>query len=349
MTAGARPGGAVVIQTAHLGDVVLTLPLLQVLARRYGPVDVITTPAAAPLLLGQPAVREVLPFDKRADDGGPAGLWRLATRLRARRYASAWLPHRSLRSGLLALLAAVPQRVGFAGSPGQLGYTRRVRLPDIGHQTARLAALAGADPPPPPWFAISPAAAATAARWLEAGQLRAPFAVLAPGARWGTKRWPFYAELAASLRLSLVVVGGTEDRALGEQIVIAARGRSANAAGVLDLPASAAVIARSALVISNDSLPLHLASGLGRPAVALFGPTVPAFGFGPLGATDRVVDHPDLSCRPCSPHGPMHCPLGHHRCMRELAVDLVCAAVEARLGEAGAEGAGATGRPDAGR
>jgi heptosyltransferase-2 len=71
---------------------------------------------------------------------------------------------------------------------------------------------------------------------------------------------------------------------------------------------------------------------VGTPIVAVFGPTVPALGFGPRGARDMVVEHPSLACRPCSAHGPQVCPLGHHRCMRELSVEVVHAAVAAVLG-----------------
>src|SRR6059036_3492503 len=64
-----------VIQTAFLGDVVLTTPLLSALAAHHGPVDVVTTPVAAPLLETQPAVRQVIPYDKRGSDRGwgPSG------------------------------------------------------------------------------------------------------------------------------------------------------------------------------------------------------------------------------------------------------------------------------------
>src|SRR5438034_10175214 len=93
-----------VIQTAFLGDVVLTTPLLEALAQRYGPVDVVTTPAAAPLLETHPAVRRVIPYDKRAKDGGLGPLLRLARTLRAERYEAAYLPHRSLRTAALAWL-----------------------------------------------------------------------------------------------------------------------------------------------------------------------------------------------------------------------------------------------------
>ena len=77
---------SLVIQTAFLGDVVLTTPLLAALAERHGPVDVVTTPAAAPLLETHPAVRKVIPYDKRGRDHGLAALLGLARGLAAARY-----------------------------------------------------------------------------------------------------------------------------------------------------------------------------------------------------------------------------------------------------------------------
>ena len=64
---------SLVIQTSFLGDVILTTPLMATLAER-GPVDVITTPAAAPLLANHPAVRTVLAYDKRGADRGAGGM-----------------------------------------------------------------------------------------------------------------------------------------------------------------------------------------------------------------------------------------------------------------------------------
>src|SRR5437762_6047830 len=64
------------------------------------------------------------------------------------------------------------------------------------------------------------------------------------------------------------------------------------------------------------------------PTVAIFGSTVPAFGFGPRGPHDRVVQLDGLPCRPCSAHGPPSCPLGHHLCMKSLSVEDVLLAIE---------------------
>ena len=73
---------------------------------------------------------------------------------------------------------------------------------------------------------------------------------------------------------------------------------------------------------------LHLATAMGTPIVALFGPTVTEFGFGPLRPGDVVLGMDGLLCRPCSPHGPPECPLGHHRCMRDLTAVAVVRAIE---------------------
>jgi lipopolysaccharide heptosyltransferase II len=324
--------GTLVVQTAHLGDLVLTLPLIQQLARQFGPVDVVVTPAAAALLNGEPSVHRVVPYDKRGADRGVAGLLRLARRLRSGRYLRAFLPHRSLRSALLVRLAGIPQRTGFAGSLASLTYTRRVQRALEAHETLRLARLAGSpDPPGAPWFRLAPEDVRAADSWLAARAIGQEFVVLAPGARWATKRWPWFAELAARLDISLVVVGGAEDRGRGEAVVRAASGRAHSAAGEMTLTQVAALISRAALVVSNDSVAMHLAVALARPIIAIVGPTGPAPGFQPLSSADTVVAHTGLACRPCSPHGHDRCPLGHHRCMIELEVEPVQALVWSRL------------------
>jgi len=328
-----------VIQTAFLGDVVLTTPLLSALAARHGPVDVVTTPIAAPLLETHPAVRHVIPYDKRRADRGWAGLRRLARRLRAERYERAYLPHRSLRTAALALLARIPLRIGFSGAWSFL-YTESRPNPRTGagagagagggHETDRLLALA--DEPPgayPPQLLPT-----TSDEQVAAALIDGAFVALAPGSIWGSKRWPYYGELARQLadHAPVVVLGGQDDVGLGEEIQRAAEGgggrrRVINACGKLTLRQSAALIKRAALLVTNDSAPLHLASAVGTPIVALFGPTITEFGFGPVRPGDVALGL-DLQCRPCSSHGPPQCPLGHHRCMRDLTVEAVTRAIE---------------------
>ena len=320
---------AVVIQTAFLGDVVLTTPLLTVLAERHGPVDVVTTPGAASLLEGHPAVREVIRYDKKGADAGLAGVRRLGALLRARKYARAYLPHLSWRSAGLALLARIPERTGFADSPAAITYTTRVARRQAGHEVDRLLALAGSGEhdAPPVSLGLGPEDRLAADRWLGERGVPASFTAVAPGSIWGTKRWPYYPALAASVEGPIVVIGGRDDVPLADAIVAAAPGRAWSAAGALGLRASAAVIGRARALVTNDSAPLHLANAVGTAVVAIFGPTVTEQGFGPRDARSLALGHTGLRCRPCSAHGPAVCPLGHHRCMRELAVETVKEAV----------------------
>ncbi len=318
----------VVIQTAHLGDVVLTTPLLARLADQYGPVDVVTTPAAAPLLNTHPAVRRVIPYDKAGRDAGLGGFFRLVGMLRGAGYQKALVPHESVRSALLTWLARVPARVGFSGAPGRFWYTERVSVPAGTHASRRMAMLAGVGQAPKVELGLTAQDLQVADDWLRDQKVPADFLALAPGARWGSKRWPHFAGLAARLRRPVVVVGGPEDRAAAEAIAAALPGQVWVAAGRFTLRESAALLRHAQALICNDSLPLHLASAVACPTVAIFGPTTPKFGFGPTGPRDRVMEHPSLPCRPCSKHGPMTCPLTHHLCMRDISIEAVARAVE---------------------
>lgn len=327
---------SLVIQTAFLGDVLLTTPLLSALAERHGPLDVVTTPGGVPLLETHPAVRLALPFDKRGADRGAAGLGRLARRLRAERYETAYLPHRSLRSALLVRLAGVPRRVGYRSGWRTL-YTETRPRPTAGHEIDRLLALADVAPhhQTMPSLQLTAGDVAAAETFLRTQGIATPFVALAPGSIWGSKRWPHYATLARRLlqHAPVVLVGGPEDTPVGETIIREATGGSpggmmANASGRLTLRESAALIQRAGVLVTNDSAPLHLAQAVGTPTVAIFGSTVPAFGFGPRGPRDVVVGVDGLACRPCSAHGPRACPLHHHLCMQSLPVEDVLHAIE---------------------
>ena len=321
---------SLVIQTAYLGDVILTTPLLQAVADRDGaPIDVVTTPRAAPLIDTLPAVRQVHPFDKRRTDRGPGGVLRMGRMLRAQGYDMAYLPHRSLRSAALARLARIPNRIGFAGAPGRWLYTARVGWDATRHESDRLLSLAGADArryQPSITLTIDDHNAATA--WLRARGLDGrTFVALAPGSVWTTKRWPYYRGLAERLAptIPVVLVGGADERAL---VAGWETKGVASAVGELSIRAGAALIQRAEALITNDSAPLHIAGAVGTPVIALFGPTVATAGFGPRGPLDRVLGVSGLGCRPCSTHGGARCPLDHHRCMRDLSPEQVLHAFE---------------------
>jgi len=331
-----------VIQTSFLGDVVLTTPLIAELAKR-GPVDVLATPSGAAVLANNPGIRELIPYDKRATYGAAMHLWRTIQRIRANGpYDVAYLAQGSFRSALLAVLTGAKERVGFSTSGGHALYTRRVEDRPDKHHSERLwwlAMTSCADPPLPEQLRMrlypSDDDRAAVDRILrDEGIPDGGFIALAPGSAWGTKRWPYFAELAARLagKYPLAVIGSRADRASAARIADrVAPALMLDACGKLPVLASAELIGRARAIVTNDSAPQHLASAMGTPTLVLYGPTVPEFGFGPLAPKRATAGVTGLRCRPCDRHGPKRCPLGHWRCMRELSVDEVMRLLDSLL------------------
>ena len=121
------------------------------------------------------------------------------------------------------------------------------------------------------------------------------------------------------------LIGGSDDIALGREIE--QHCSAVNSIGRFSLLASAELIRQCRLILCNDSAPLHLAVAVGTPVVALFGPTVPGFGFSPWGEGHTLLQQ-ELSCRPCSDHGGNRCPMRHFHCMKFIETKEVIQAVE---------------------
>ena len=324
-------GGALVIQTSFLGDVILTTPLIAELAKR-GPVDALVTPEGAAALANNPNLETILRYDKRNTYGSALGLWQTVKAIRSKRpYEKVFLAQGSFRSGLLGMMTGSRERIGFATSTGRLLYTTEVQYrPDL-HHAERLLSLAFAGAPTPPAEPVRPRLyPSDDDRAIVDGFIRrgtdadAPFVALAPGSAWGTKRWPYYLDLARRLApdFRIAIVGSKADTEVAAEITDAVGTDGViNTAGSLSLLASAELIGRAQAIVTNDSAPQHLASAMGTPTLTIFGPTVPEFGFGPLAERRAVAGHEYLECRPCHRHGPERCPLGHWRCMRELTTE----------------------------
>jgi heptosyltransferase II len=316
---------SLVVQTSFLGDVVLTTPLLAELALR-GPVDVLTTPVGRSVLANNPAVRNVIVFDKKSS-GRLIQTWKVVRSLRdgnsGEQYSTAYMAQGSMRSAAMAAFAGIPERIGFETSAGRPFYTRTIEYRPEKHHVERLLRLAGVENPENVRIrpVLFPGDNERSAVDRILAPVTRPFIVFAPGSAWGTKRWPFFPELArlVAAEFHIVVIGGEAEAQLAGTIEIAAPGRTVDATGELSVLESAELTRRAAAIVSNDSAPMHLASAMNTPTVAVFGPTVPEFGFGPLADARIVAGVRDLDCRPCDRHGPQRCPLGHWRCMRELS------------------------------
>ncbi|MBI2619571.1 MAG: lipopolysaccharide heptosyltransferase II [Ignavibacteriales bacterium] len=329
-----------VIQTAFLGDVILTLPLLQVLKDFFfeAEIDVVVVPRSAEVCRNHPAVHEIILYDKRNSQKGLAGLLELGRSLRKRRYDFAVVPHRSLRSALLPLLAGIPLRIGFKKSAGRLLFSKRVQYRKDLHEIERNLSLLGAigigeiGRTPPRIYPGNDSAERVTKFLTDHGSgPTKPMVTIAPGTIWNTKRWlkDRFAEVARALvndGFQVLLVGGAEDAGLCREIqTLAGSDQILSSAGTFSLLESAEAIRRSRIMISNDSAPMHLAVAVGTPVVGIFGATVPAFGFAPYGSNDVVVETRGLRCRPCSVHGGDRCPIETFECMLNISADRVFA------------------------
>ncbi len=330
-----------VIQSSFLGDSMLTVPLLRRL-REHLPgarLTVLTLPTMSEIFKGA-WVDEVLLDDKRGADGGVTGPWRLAARLREKDFDLAVIPHRSFRSALVAKLAGIPRRVGFAASAGRFLLTDVVPftwlMHDLERNLALLLPLGGTAAPAPAesrYLDAAPLPPALEGLLAAAGK-GARLAGVHPGAAWATKRWlpERYAALCRALRedgLVPVLVGGPGDAALARGI--AAESGALDLTGKTDLAGLKSLMGRLSLFVTNDSGPMHLAAAAGVPVVAVFGATTRELGFFPYGAGHRVVEA-ELACRPCGLHGGRECPEGHFLCMKLVTVPQVLEACRAALG-----------------
>ena len=161
-----------------------------------------------------------------------------------------------------------------------------------------------------------------------------PKIILFPGARHFTKRWPleYYAELIAVILdqtdWQVIIGGDTEDGQYVSQLKVLENQRVHNACGQFDLLEIMLLIRICDWVVSNDSAPMHMAALFHKKQIAIFGNTVPRFGFAPLNPKAVILENRQLRCRPCSHIGYKKCPKGHFRCLRDISVESVMKKLE---------------------
>ncbi len=337
-----------IIQTAFIGDVVLTLPLIQVCKRFFqeATIDVVAIPRTAEILKTHPAIRDVIVYDKRGTDKGIRGMMRVVRLIRSRLYDLALVPHRSLQSAIVARLGNIPMRIGFNSSEGAFLFSMTVRYKRTLHEIERDLSLltplgAGSDGKELPNLYPADDDKHVVDQLLSEWNVRemSGCVAIAPGSVWNTKRWleERFVELSQLLvqnDFAVILVGGPEDVNLCERIQQRANSSSLfNASGRLSVLQSAELIGRCKVLVSNDSAPMHLAVAMRTPVVAIFGPTVPEFGFAPQGERDTVVQIKGLRCRPCSIHGGNKCPIKTFDCMVGITSQQVYAKIEELIGD----------------
>lgn len=327
-----------VIQTAYPGDVILSTPLFEAVKATFpgcGTVAVVR-PESVCLLENNPFVDEIEAFDKYGADRGLSGIARLAGRLKG--CGRAYIIQRHLRSAIIAYFARIPVRVGFACSSARMLYTHKIVYRENLHEVERCLSLLGAEAKRyRPRLYLGEDSISRADELIKSAGIYDDFAVIAPGSIWPTKRYPYFTGvihlLKEKLNLPVVLIGGAKDARAAEEIGAGSIHKVHNLAGATSLAESAAIMSKAKIVITNDSAPAHIAAAVGAPVVAIFGSTVPRFGFAPYSGNSAVVEIGDLYCRPCGRHGAKKCPEKHFRCMLDLQPAKVIEAVLSLLAE----------------
>jgi heptosyltransferase-2 len=340
---GAR---TLVISPNWIGDAVMAQPLLALLKQRHPEraIDVLAPPAVAPVWRAVEQVDQVLetPFRHRALQLRER--WRYARTLRARGYLDAYVLPNTLKYALIPWLAGIGRRVGYRGEMryGLINVMHRDEVPPrpmvpFYAALAREPSQALAPDLPRPRLRLPGELVAAACERHGVHAARA-LVVFAPGAEFGAaKRWPprHFGALAQAIvradpRAQVALLGSPSDRASCDEVVAHAGAAAANIlnlAGATRLDEAVALVARAQAVVSNDSGLLHIASGLNRPVVALYGPTDPGHA-PPFSDIARSISL-RLDCAPCRQRA---CPLGHHDCMERMQAELVWRELRPMLG-----------------
>jgi heptosyltransferase I len=312
-----------ILKPSSLGDVIQALPVLRLLKQHLPGSEIFwwIDSALAPLLEGDPDLTGIVRFERRrwaAPRHWPEMLRSLRwmreqnfdrvidLQCLARSGAFAWLANGQflvgldeVREGARGFYDVAVRRASFHTHAADWYLAVLPKLGVPAHKNFQ-------------WLPERPAVAADIrSKWPDAPAAtphpapRTPhWIVLQPGARWDNKRWP--AENFAGLVRALAqrfpdtrfaILGAAEDRPLGETIARAEPQRSLNLCGQTSLPEMVEWLRRCDLMVTNDTGPMHVAAALGKPLVALFGPTEPRR-TGPYGHLENVL-RIDLPCSPC--------------------------------------------------
>jgi heptosyltransferase I len=312
-----------IIKPSSLGDVVHALPTVSLIRRKFPEAHItwLINDSFASLLQHCPVIDEVLPFERERF----RSVWQLPlfagflTSLRGKQFDVVVDLQGLLRSGLMSWATRAPRRIGLsdAREGARLFYNEIVRVPRV-HAVERYLCAAGhlgCDSTPIEFpLGVSP-------------QVKCEGLIAVnPSARWTTKLWGSdkFAQLIQRLpRERVVLTGSAGER---EEIGKIAQG-CRNLAGETDLFQLAELYRRCAVVITNDSGPMHVAAAVGTPVVGIFGPTDPSL-TGPYGK-EHVIFRADIPCSPCFRD---HCTNKvHMECMKLITVDQVLAGAKAFL------------------
>ncbi|MEZ4529051.1 MAG: putative lipopolysaccharide heptosyltransferase III [Desulfobacterales bacterium] len=349
-----------IIQMRYIGDVILTTPLLRTLKNGLPGVQIhlLVNRGTQAVLASHPHADRVLVFDYETGGKSLRHVVSFVSMLRKEKYDAVIDLTGNDRSALFARLSGARLRIGYAGDSrlrNILAYSTEIdvtagSIHTVDHhlKSAEIFGLPVNDIHP--FLAVAPEEAARVRAILAARDLKTDqaFVILHPGARRPYKSWPLdrFALLGdhiiRTFNIPVLLSGSGDDQNLCAQLAEKMKEKSLNLAGQISLADLPALIQKSCCLIGNDSAPIHIATAVNTPVIALFGPTKWEI-WGPRRRQDRIIAA-EFPCRPCG-HSRPACPLGEKYCMTDIAFETVRAAVSEVLGLQGEFPVAAEGAP----
>jgi len=329
-----------VIQTAFLGDAVLTLPMIRKLKELNGKasIDVLCVPATKEIFQLSQHINEIIVIDKTGLHKSLFSFLKFTRQIRAKGYDRIYSPHRSFRSSLLVLQSGVKETYGFSNSSLFHVYKYLTEYIPGHHEVQRNLDLIGYDYSEKGWrvlpeIKIPESAEIVAKDFLKSNNIDSNFAAVAPGSIWNTKKYPleYYEQVIQFLiarGFKVIIIGGKEEKDIGKLLETKFNGNLISSAGNMTITESIALLKSSKILINNDSAPTHFGVCADIPVLTLYCSTVPDFGFYPYNNKSRWLSYAELECKPCGIHGYFTCPLKHFLCGYKLEVKSVISVIK---------------------
>lgn len=315
-----------IIQTAFIGDVILTTPVVEKLSEFYpdAKIDFLLRRGNEQLLENHPKINEILIWTKKGRKY--RSLFQVVKLVRSKNYDVIINVQRFLAAGIITVLSGAKLKVGFIKNPLSFLFNKTIRHRLIGqHETSRNLSLVREltdDKYVRPKLYPSKSQYESIKKYQTS-----PYLCFAPTSVWGTKQFPSlkWVELILSQddNWTIYLLGGPADSEECEELLtMCERENLFNLSGKLTFLESAALMKGAIMNYVNDSAPMHMASSVNAPTNAIFCSTVPSFGFGPIANYSKVIEtEKELTCRPCGLHGKKECPLGHFDCAYSIKKD----------------------------
>jgi len=331
------------IQTAFLGDAILTLPLIQEIKKKYKDhfIDVVTIESNKEIFTASPFVDDVIILDKRKKHHSVFALKRFADQIKKRNYSVLFAPHRSLRTSLLSLFLEIPESYGFNNAAFSFIYKNVITYDHRLHEVERNLSLINNSieiKKELPLLKIDDEIKSKIDLFFQQLPEDKKVVAIAPGTVWETKRYPekSFVEVIDYLikkNYFILLIGSKKEFELCNRIKSNFQSGVENSAGSFSILESIELLKRCDLLITNDSAPTHFGMCADLPVLTIYCSTIPGFGFYPYNKKSTHITLIDLFCKPCGIHGFNKCPLNHFNCGNKLMSSLVLEKVEEILNE----------------